>query len=409
MPRPQFLNFTLGVTFLFLCLTLVGSTISTQAQTSSEIQGWQREADALLRDLKYVQALPLLERLAISKPEDSEVQWNLGFALLAKARTVTEDWEIRELRVRSRNAFIKSKQLGNTEPVLKALIQSLPPDGAASEDFSPNADANEAMKKAETAFIQGDLDTALTLYQAALKLDPTIYEAALFSGDVYLHKDNFPEAEIWYQRAISINPNRETAYRYSATPLMKQHKEVEARDRYIEAYISEPYSRFAIAGITNWGEATRTSMSHPEINIPTKVSYGADGKVKIELDVSLLSGKEDGSSAWIIYGVTRSSWHNEKFAKTYPREKTYRHSLAEEADALRSVIKLAIADKKVTKLNPTLAKLKKLEEDGVLEAFILMAQPDEGIAQDHAAYLNANRDKLRLYVVKYVVTNGGNW
>jgi hypothetical protein len=35
-----------------------------------------------------------------------------------------------------------------------------------------------------------------------------------------------------------------------------------------------------------------------------------------------------------------------------------------------------------------------------------MAIPTRGIAQDHAAYLRANREKLRLYVKKYVVAPG---
>ncbi|HET9943664.1 MAG TPA: hypothetical protein VFR05_10000 [Terriglobia bacterium] len=51
--------------------------------------------------------------------------------------------------------------------------------------------------------------------------------------------------------------------------------------------------------------------------------------------------------------------------------------------------------------------LKRLDNDGFLEAYILMARPDEGIAQDHAAYLKENRDKLRRYVLNYVVTGGG--
>ena len=122
----------------------------------------------------------------------------------------------------------------------------------------------------------------------------------------------------------------------------------------------------------------------------------------------MLGGKDDGSSAWIVYGGTRSTWHKEKFAKAFPGEKTYRHSLAEEADALRSVITLATSDKKTKTLSPSLAKLKKLNDEGLLEAYILLALPDEGISQDHPAYLKQNRDKLRRYMVEYVVTGGGN-
>jgi hypothetical protein len=108
-----------------------------------------------------------------------------------------------------------------------------------------------------------------------------------------------------------------------------------------------------------------------------------------------------------MYGATRVGWHKEKFAKTFPNEKTYRHSLSEEADALRSVITLATTDKKTKKLNPQLAKLKKLNDEGLLEAFILLALPDAGITKDHPFYLKQNRDKLRRYVVEYILTGGG--
>ena len=75
---------------------------------------------------------------------------------------------------------------------------------------------------------------------------------------------------------------------------------------------------------------------------------------------------------------------------------------------MRSVLSVATSDKRTKSLNPSLAKLKKLDDDGLLEAYILMARPDEGIAQDHAAFLKQNRDKLRRYVMQYVITNGGN-
>jgi hypothetical protein len=42
-----------------------------------------------------------------------------------------------------------------------------------------------------------------------------------------------------------------------------------------------------------------------------------------------------------------------------------------------------------------------------LEAFILMARSDQGIAQDYPAYLTAHRDLLRRYVVNWLFTNGG--
>jgi hypothetical protein len=74
---------------------------------------------------------------------------------------------------------------------------------------------------------------------------------------------------------------------------------------------------------------------------------------------------------------------------------------------LSSVIVLATTDKKVKTLSPSLQKLKKLNDEGLLEAYILLARADDGIAQDYPNYLKANRDKLRRYMLVYVLTGGG--
>jgi tetratricopeptide (TPR) repeat protein len=408
MFRSNFLKIAILFVLLFFCLPTVWRPMAIYAQEGESVQDLKRKVTQLMDQQKYTEALPLLEKLVIAEPSDSETHVYLGFALLAEANNTKDEAAAKALRVRARNAFIKSKELGATDPIIGAVIQSLPPDGSVGGTFSQNVAAHKLMLEAEAFFGQGKLDEALSNYQKALQLDPNLYEAALFSGDVYSQKGDFQQAEIWFQKAIAIDPNRETAYRYSATPLMRQGKYNEARDRYVEAYISEPYSRFAVAGLSQWAQVTKTNLAHPKIDIPTDVTFDEKGDAKINLDASaLLGGKDDGSFAWVAYGATRSTWHKDKFAKTFPQEKTYRHSLAEEADALRSVVTIATSDKKVKKLSPSLAKLKKLNDEGLLEAYILLAQTDEGIAKDYPTYLKQNRDKLRRYVVEYVLTGGG--
>lgn len=376
-------------------------SVAAQTENLSEMRA---KAAALLQKDNVTDALPLLEKIAQADPEDAETQFYLGFALLAKAMNSKDKVERKQLRLRARGSFIKAKAMGKTDNIVDAFIGSIPADGSESKGFSENEQANSLMEAGEKAFTSGKIDDALAAYQKALQLDPKIYEAALFSGDMYLKKNDFPNAEIWYQKAIAIDPNRETAYRYSATPLMRQGKTAQARDRYVEAYISEPYSRFALNGMLQWGETTNTSMSHPRVEVPESKT-GADGKTTATINVNPLA--EDGSMAWIGYTATRTEWREKKFAKTFPAEKTYRHTLQEEAEALRSVVKMANELKGKTKtLNPQIETLIKLDRDGLLEAFILMAMPDQGIALDHPAYLRQNRDKLRQYVVKYVIGNG---
>jgi tetratricopeptide (TPR) repeat protein len=391
--------------FLVILLSFSSFCLISYAQTGNLEELKQKVAE-LVKQTRYTEALPLLEKIVAAEPNNAEMVFQLGFALVARANATIETSDKQALRVRARNAFIRAKELGVREPVVEALIQSLPPDGSDTSSFSQNVLANAVMIEAESLFGQGKLDEALKDYQKALGLDPKLYHAALFSGDVYLQRGDLAQASAWYEKAIAIDPTKETAYRYSATPLMKQGKTEAARERYIEAFITEPYNRFARAGLVQWGQVTSTALGHPQIDIPTNVTFDEKGDAKINLDAgALLGGKDDGSFAWISYGATRSVWRKEKFAKVFSNESAYRHSLAEEADALRSVIALATADKKSKKLSPSLTKLKHLDDEGLLEAYILLARPDEGIAADYPTYLKANREKLRRYVADHVIGN----
>jgi hypothetical protein len=115
----------------------------------------------------------------------------------------------------------------------------------------------------------------------------------------------------------------------------------------------------------------------------------------------------------MMYGMVRGLWLNKKdgsrsddFAKAYPNETTYRHSLAEESAALRAVLEVVqtqIKEKKVKKLTPALENLMKLSDAGLLEAYLLFVRPDQGIVRDYAAYRQNNRDKMRRYRLDVVI------
>jgi tetratricopeptide (TPR) repeat protein len=407
--RPNPRHTYLGILILVAAAWTLCFPWALRAQATDDPQEMKRTIAELVKQGNYTGALPLLEKIVLIEPNNHEMHFQLGMALMAQATVLHDPAERKPLRMRAREAFINAKKTGDQHPIVDALISSIPADGNEGPALSENKVAKELMDQAEASFSQGKLDEALESYQKALILDPQLYEAALFSGDVFMHREDWAQAEVWYQKAIAINPNREIAYRYSATPFLKQHKYEQARDRYIEAYITEPYSKFARAGILQWSEVTKTKIGHPKIDIPTNVKFDEKGNANINLDMAtLLGGKDDGSFAWIGYGGTRSVWHKEKFAKTFPAEKTYRHSLNEEVEALQTVIRIATGDNnKVKKLSPSLAKLKELNDKGLLEAYVIMATADEGISADFPGYLAQHRDKLRQYVVEYVITNGG--
>jgi len=107
-----------------------------------------------------------------------------------------------------------------------------------------------------------------------------------------------------------------------------------------------------------------------------------------------------------MYDLTRIAWQKSDFSKNYPNEPVYRHSLKEEAAALRMVAEACAKDLKsgkVKQLEASLETLVKLNDAGLLEAFVLFARPDAGIARDYPAYRTKNRNQLEKYMDKFVV------
>jgi tetratricopeptide (TPR) repeat protein len=281
--------------------------------------------------------------------------------------------------------------------------------------FSSIKSAEAAIREGEAAFVRGDLDKALLNYKRALELDPKLYDAALYAGDMEFKKgynstdpqyrsDHFDAAGVWFAKAIAIDANRETAHRYWGDALDAQGKTDLARDRFVDAIIAEPYGPRAYVGLTQWADRHKVNLGHPKIEPPNSTS-SEGGKTTLSIDPRTLNSS-DGSGNWLMYDLTRIAWSKGEFFKNYPNEKVYRHSLKEEVTALRLVAEAAAKDLdsgKVKKLEPSLEMLVKLNKTGLLDAYVLFARPDQGIARDYSAYRASNRDTLRRYWKEVVI------
>ena len=361
----------------------------------------------LYKDAHYAEALPVFEKLAAKYPEDRDVIKTYGYLVIAQNAYVKDAAARKEARRRGRELLVKAQALGATDALLKTMLEELPPDGGEDEKLSIKKEAEDAMREGEAAFVKKDFPKALEMYQLALLFDPKLYEAALFTGDVYFVSAEQKKAGEWFARAAAIDPDRETAYRYWGDSLMKQGRPTEAGDKFIEAYLAEPYSRLTRVAFLDWGKRVNINLNHPPIDIPTDVTSDDKGEVTISLG-ALSRDTKGAGSAWLTYSLHRASWQKTEFAKQYPNEKKYRHSLKEEAAALRSALATYNEHKrKNPKANDaSLQLLAKLEKEGFLESFILLALPDEGIVQDYTEYRRTNLEALRRYVKQYVLTGG---
>jgi hypothetical protein len=175
-----------------------------------------------------------------------------------------------------------------------------------------------------------------------------------------------------------------------------------ARTKAIQAVVAEPYNPITWRGLQQWATAAKLQLIRVSIQPPASVTQN-DGKITI----TVAPGQPvDIGAFWMVYGIIKTGWQGDKFKSNFPGEKQYRHSLAEEADALSAVaVQLNAKDIKKTPAatDPNLTLLGKIFQAGLLEPYILLNAADEGIAQDYDAYREKNRAKLEEYLSTFVV------
>ncbi|HMF56589.1 MAG TPA: tetratricopeptide repeat protein [Pyrinomonadaceae bacterium] len=251
-------------------------------------------------------------------------------------------------------------------PVLILLALSAPVRAWAQDEsqqqqraFSFNRAAEAAMREGEAAFAHNDMDAALKAYQRALELDPTIYEAPLFIGDVYFQKHDMKKAGEWYAKAVALNPNRETAYRYWSDALLRSGEMEESLDKAIEAIIAEPYNNISYRGLIQWAQANHVQAGHPQIDAAIEEALNRSNNLREAVEA--LRARATTTSAPSKQGAT---------------------------------------DEMQNSSTDTIAKL---NDAGMLEAFVLLAHANEGIKRDYEEYRKNNREKLRRYLREFVV------
>ncbi|HLW55581.1 MAG TPA: tetratricopeptide repeat protein [Candidatus Angelobacter sp.] len=384
---------------------MISPVLQAAAQTGPDVNPNdpdRQKAFELYRQQKMPEAAVLLEQVVAKYPKDTGAHEAFGSALLSRAETQTEIEKRKADRLHARAELQKAKDLGDTSDLCRVLLAGIPEDGS-DIPFSDKASVNGAMNRGEAAFAKGEWQEAIKEYTVALELDPTLYFAAVNIGDTYFRLKENDKAGEWFARAIQIDPNQETAYRYWGDALMQGGRIKEARTKFIQGLVAYPYRQTSWGGLNGWLSRNRLKYKSIPIKVPEGPKTGSKGETIITVDPA--QADSSTAAAWMVYPMERSLWQKEKFAKVYPQEKSYRHSLKEEAAALTLSAKVyqEIQAKKNEKPDPGLSLLSQFVAEGMIEPYVLLITPDQGIAQDFAAYRDAHREKLIEFVDKYLV------
>jgi hypothetical protein len=262
MKPAAFLLLTCSLTLTFAQEPLPSDT---QVPMTSNQIAEARQADEYFKVPNYTEALPLYEDLAGKVPMKAVYAERLAVCLINKAGALPAGPEKDAIVSRYISELKRAKSLGDNSELVQIMLDKIRNAKISPSSGEPKSEATTQMEAAGIAFAKGDMETALAGYKAAFLANPQLYDAPLFAGDVYFRQKNYAEAGVWFQKAIDLNPDRETAYRYWADALVASGNVEAAEDKYIDAIVAEPYAKAPGLAFQRWAKKNGVSLSRPSV------------------------------------------------------------------------------------------------------------------------------------------------
>jgi len=405
--------------------------LPTKAEHQANFDAEVQQANVLFVAGRRLEALPLYEDLCRQDPTVALFAERHAGALIAKqAQPGLDSKESLNAFIQEFNELHRAQSLGDNSNQVRAMLTAAEKTPLGSiltgipltvgYTYMGTPAAQVTMQQAEAAFGAGKFDDAAKLYIAAAGQDPALYTAALYAGDSLFRAKHYADAGPWFQKAIAIDPDRETAYRYWGDALYNSGDVAGAGKPVIQAYIAEPYSISTWAELYQWATVNKLALKAPQANRPE--FYMLNGKVDFDphvLPLNLLPETGDGRASWLIYQHVRVSHGATSLVQNVPpsggtmangdlNASGYVHTLAEEVDALTALLtdvkqKLAAGTVTPEKLDPGLKLLLRLQQDNMLECFVLLNAYDMGLRHDYPKFRAAHRDQLVAYVNRYLL------
>jgi tetratricopeptide (TPR) repeat protein len=420
---------TLAVFMVFvltgLCLHSAAQNPTASApQHGPNFEDERKRADELFQAQKPLEALPLYEDLCKQDPTVAVFAERHGAGLLAKQATISDPNERLKVELEAVKEMQRAQRLGDNSAYVRAVLtaESKSFVGAVLSGvpltvgytYRGKSEAQAIEQQAEAALGKSDWNGAAQLYVKAATLDPAWYSPALYAGDSFFRLKDFNSAGLWFAKAIAIDPDRETGYRYWGDALFQAGDRDGAREKFVQAVVAEPYGTPAISELQQWTQRTGHQLVKPAITRPEFVTQNGVLQINPELE----SSTKDGRSSWIAYQKSRVAHggftlnqsivagSSDLNAVIHPSG--YRHTVAEEHEALRAMLSDIDAKIKAGALNeadldPSIRDIRNLEKANALGAWIALNAADAGIRSDYPEFRSNHRKHLIDFVNLYMI------
>jgi tetratricopeptide (TPR) repeat protein len=377
----------LVISLLTFFALLTAPPISAQDE---EIDPDREEAVRLINENKYLEALPILEKIILSYPNDADLWAHFGIAIISNSIILETPEERKEEQARAVKALKRAQQLGTDNLRALDLLDQFEDADGTDNFMAADPEVEKALREGEAFFGRGEYEDAYKAYERAHKLDPKNYEAALFMGDCFYARKMYKEAEPWFAMAAALDPDREMAHRFWGDALLEQKKFREAREKFIDAAIADPYGRMSWSSLNQWAETSGGSFGFYEVVPPGNEVGGT-----IVVDEKLLR-TEDGTIHWREYSRTRNRLEPGAEVPTFKTDIAAWKSVAA---AFRKDLK----EGRVRYPDAGLVKLLRIDDEGLVEVYVLLQRPYPHFSDYYPEFKKNNRAKIRDFIIRYIL------
>ena len=183
------------------------SPSAPSAQTAAKDDPERQQAIEVFEAGKYVEAMPLLEKLAVDHPEDATIKANWAFSVAAYAATLTDVDLRKKARIRARAIAVQAQKQGANTATVR-LVLEIPEDGSAPA-FSDRKDVEDAIKAAKEARNVADDTGRLTLWlDGQLLYDlhrPSGFNQTVYFTPCSVSEDLSPVASVIYMDDAGVS------------------------------------------------------------------------------------------------------------------------------------------------------------------------------------------------------------
>jgi tetratricopeptide (TPR) repeat protein len=215
------------------------------------------------------------------------------------------------------------------------------------------------LHKAETVFQAKHYDAAAALYDEAIHRAPRCYVAQAYRGDASFFAGDWSTALTYYDAALKLNPDDGAIYLFRSNALARLHRLPEALDALRWSLALRPRNPNVLHVLDEVGRELKAQVQSVEFEPRGFARKVSDAKVTVTSDPA--------KPYWLGYATCKAFWLGEpSHREEMTGDRRYRFSNIEEAECLAALLTAYEGQRQ--------DKTKQVEPDPAIEALERLAK-----------------------------------